>query len=153
MKKIGLQEVIPIAILGAAGFLFYRIFIRKTVTEETTAAADQAVSQYIQQATSVQQPTKSRGEWALIADSIYNDLKRSRIDDNHGDAVYQTARVKNDADVATLIDVFGRRQEYFFGVPVGDEQSLPQFITSNLSSDEVALINNNYARKGIKFRF
>jgi hypothetical protein len=100
-----------------------------------------------------QSPTKSIGEWQIIADQIYNDLKFSGIADNKSDAGYQVARVQNDADIATLIQVFGMRQESFFGINTGGLQNLPQFIISNLAKSEIAKINDNYARKNIKFRY
>lgn len=113
----------------------------------------QNISDYVNQSLAKQTPTKSKGEWQLIADNIYNDLKFSGIADNKSDAGYQVARVQNDADIATLIQVFGLRQESFFGINTGGLQNLPQFIIGNLSKSAIATINDNYARKGIKFRF
>jgi ankyrin repeat protein len=49
--------------------------------------------------------------------------------------------------------VIGKRQEYFFGIPSGSEMSLNEFITSNLSRDNINLINDNYKRKGMAFKF
>lgn len=106
----------------------------------------QAVSQY-------QQPTKSVQEWQVIADQIYNDLRYSAIDDNKDDAAYQAARVKNEADFWLLFKLFGQRREYLFGINAGGLMNLPQFLKSNLSSAKIAQLNDNYARKGLKFRY
>lgn len=111
------------------------------------------VDTYISNTLRVQSPTKSVGEWTLIADQIYQDLKFSSISDNKADAGYQVTRVKNEADFATLYKAFGKRQEYYFGVPYGGLRDLIAFIKSNLDSDAIATINNNYASKKIKFRF
>ena len=46
-----------------------------------------------------QTPTKSKGEWQIIANQIYEDLRYSAIDDDKKDAQYQVSRVKNDADI------------------------------------------------------
>jgi len=97
--------------------------------------------------------TKSKAEWDQIADAIYNDLRYSSLDDDKADAGYQIARVQNDADVIYLIKSFGKRQEYFFFLPTGSPKGLTEFITSNLTRDNINLINDNYKRKGIKFRF
>lgn len=113
----------------------------------------QNIDTYISDTLKRQTPTKSVGEWTIIADKIYQDLKFSSISDDKKDAGYQVTRVKNDADVATLYKAFGKRQEYYFGVPYGGLRDLTTFITSNLSSDAVAAINDNYRRKNIKFRF
>jgi hypothetical protein len=111
------------------------------------------IESYIDNSLKLQNPTKSKGEWQIIANQIYNDLKFSGIADNKSDAGYQVARVQNDADIALLIQVFGLRQESFFGINTGGLQNLPQFIIGNLSNSDIAKINDNYARKGIKFRF
>lgn len=100
-----------------------------------------------------QKPTKSATEWQLIAEQIYNDLRYSALDDNKKDAAYQIARVKNDLDFFTLYKAFGKRREYLFGIPAGAEMDLPQFIRSNLSSNVINQINDNYKRKNIKFRY
>lgn len=97
--------------------------------------------------------TKSKAEWDQIADTIYNDLRFSALADNKADAGYQVSRVKNDADMIYLIKTFGKRQEYLFGIPSGSPMGLTEFITSNLDRSNIDLINDNYSRKGMKFKF
>jgi hypothetical protein len=97
--------------------------------------------------------TKSKAEWDQIADTIYNDLRYSALADNKADAGYQVSRVKNDADMIYLIKTFGKRQEYLFGIPSGSPMGLTEFITSNLDRSNIDLINDNYRRKGMKFKF
>jgi hypothetical protein len=97
--------------------------------------------------------SKSKAEWDAIADTIYNDLRYSALADNKSDAGYQVARVKNDADIIYLIKTFGKRQEYLFGLPSGSPMSLSEFITSNLDRENINLINDNYSRKGMNFKF
>ena len=111
------------------------------------------VDTYVANTLKVQSPTKSAGEWTIIANQLYEDLKYSSLSDNKADAGYQVTRVKNDADFATLYKAFGKRQEYYFGVPYGGLRDLIAFIKSNLDSDAITTINNNYASKKIKFRF
>lgn len=102
---------------------------------------------------SKQQPTKTFAEWKAIADIIYNDLKFSSVSDNKEDAGYQVSRVQNDADLITLSKAFGTRQEYWFGIPIYGDQDFFQFVASNLSRSKLNAINDNYARKGISFRW
>jgi hypothetical protein len=111
------------------------------------------IDDYIKDTLSKQSPTKSVGEWTIIADKIYNDLNKSAISDDKDDAVYQLARAKNDADVATLYKAFGKRQEYYFGIPYGGLRDLADFVKSNLSISDIAIVNGNYSRKNIKFKF
>lgn len=147
------------AIGGGAYFLILRPLLIKIGVLKSTLELKQEKSQqenienYITNSLKNNTPTKSKGEWQIIADQIYNDLKFSGIADNKSDAGYQVARVQNDADIATLIQVFGMRQESFFGINTGGLQNLPQFIIGNLQKSEIAKINDNYARKNIKFRF
>ena len=123
----------------------------KLVRQDTEQ--QQNVDQYVDSSLKTQTPTKTLGEWQLIANQIYNDLKYASVSDDKKDAGYQIARVQNDADVAALIKTFGQRQEYYFGVPLYGLQDFVTFITSNLDRTELDKINNNYYRKGIKFKF
>ena len=147
------------AIGGGAYFLILRPLLIKIGVLKSTLELQQEKSQqenienYIINSLKNNTPTKSKGEWQIIADQIYNDLKFSGIADNKSDAGYQVARVQNDADIALLIQAFGMRQESFFGINIGGLQNLPQFIIGNLQKSEIAKINDNYARKNIKFRF
>lgn len=98
-------------------------------------------------------PTKTPGEWAIIADQIYENLRYTALSDNKADAGYQVSRVKNSADFALLYKAFGKRREYAFGIPAGSEKDLAQFIRTNLSNSAIQIINNNYRLKGIKFQY
>jgi len=111
------------------------------------------IDTYISDAIRLQTPTKSVGEWTIIANRIYEALRYSGLSDDKDDAIYQLARAKNDADIATLYKSFGKRQEYLFGVPYAGLQDLVSFIKSNLDGDQINTVNDNYRRKGIKFRF
>ena len=142
--------------LGAVGiglYFIYRFFIKKSTTEQSITKADTSIEQWTQQAIKTETPTKTPGEWAVIANTIYEDLKYSKLDDNKADATYQIARVKNTADLAMLIQQFGKRQEYFFGIPAGDEKDLPTFVRTNLDNEQIAIVNDNYRRKNIKFQY
>ena len=108
---------------------------------------------WVTDAVKAQPVTKSEQEWKIIADQIWEDLHYSSLDDNKEDAVYQVCRVKNDADFAVLFKMFAKRQEYAFGIKVGNLKNLAQFINSNLNSKQIARIHDNYKRRGIKFRF
>jgi len=134
--------------------LLVKLGLQKSAEEKELERQEAAATaSYIRETLRKQKPTKTAGEWALIAGQIYEDLKYSAIDDNKDNAALQVSRVQNDADVATLIQQFGKRQEYFFGLPLGDLKTLPQFVTSNLSASKIVTINDNYRRKGIKFRY
>ena len=108
------------AVIGGGYFLVLRpLLINLGIVQDPAialqdAAQSQNVSDYVNSAIAIQTPTKTRGEWQLIADTLYTDLSQIVIN-NRSDAVYQLARPKNDADVALLIDTFGQRQQNWFG--------------------------------------
>jgi hypothetical protein len=158
--EIDSSKIITYAIVVGGGYFFIvkPLLVKlgilpsaQQVQQEQSSTTN--ISDYVNSALVKQTPTKSKGEWQIIANNIYNDLSKSGIADNKSDAGYQVARVQNDADFALLYDTFGKRQEYFFGIATGNLQDLVQFITGNLSKSDIATINDNYLRKGIKFRF
>ena len=139
----------------AGYFLILKPILEKigiTKTQEEIKQ-EENIDTFVKETLKKQNPTKSKGEWQIIANQIYEDLRYSYFDDNKDDAALQVTRVKNDADVAMLISVFGTRQEYAFGFPVGSKKDLQQFIRSNLSTAKILAINDNYRRKNIKYRF
>ena len=135
--------------------IFQALGLQKTPEELAKSKSDAANIADIQKTLSSKgiTLTKSKAEWDIIADTIYNDLKYSALADNKADAGYQVARVQNDADILYLIQSFGSRQENLFGVSSGSPMTLPEFITSNLTQTNINLINDNYTRKGMKFKF
>lgn len=154
------QKILIYAIGIGAGYLFVvRPLLVKLGIVKSAAEIQQDIYQsgnvqdYINTAVAKQTPTKSKGEWQIIADQLYYDLKFAAPSDDKADAGYQVTRVQNDADFALLYDTFGKRQEYYFGVPAGGLQDLVQMVTSNLDRAALNKINDNYLRKGIKFRF
>lgn len=97
--------------------------------------------------------TKPVAEWNEIANTIEHDIARySGIDDNDADAGLQLTRVQNDLDVMQLIKSYGKRDDIVFGFSLG-KKSLADTIKDNLAASKIAIINGNYARKNIKFRW
>lgn len=145
--------------VGAGYFLIVRPLLEKLGIVKSAAQIQQDIYQtknvadYVQSSIAKQNPTKTKGEWQIIADQLYYDLKFASPSDDKADAGYQVSRVQNDADFALLYDTFGKRQEYYFGIPAGGLQDMVQMVTSNLNRSELNKINDNYSKKGIKFRF
>lgn len=99
-------------------------------------------------------PSRPEGQYAIWANQIYEYLKYSALDDKKKQAfellyIY----VHNDADIAKLIKYFGRRQEYNFGIPVGSTKDLSQFVSTNLSKQQISVLNDRYAKNKMVFRF
>ena len=153
------QPIVKYTVVGVAGyFLIVRPILQKLgiVKSAQQAAQDKAISQNIDSYVNANinnGMTKTIGEWQIIANQIYEDLRYSAIADNKSDAIYQICRAKNDADFAALYKTFGQRQEYFFGIPYGGLQDLVSFVHSNFDNNQIGIINNNYSRKGISWQF
>lgn len=146
--------VILLAYFGIIRPLLTSVGVFKSAKEKAAEKnIENKVNKQITDLGKKQKQTKTAAEWQVIAEQIYNDLRYSALSDNKADAGYQVSRVKNDLDFWTLYKAFGRRREYLFGIPAGAEMDLPQFIRSNLSSKQIAQINNNYNKKNIKFRY
>lgn len=98
-------------------------------------------------------PTKSPGEWAIIADQIYRSMRFSWISDDYDITLYELKRPKNEADMKLLLKAFGFRQEYSAGIPDGPPKDLKQMVNDNLSRKYIDAINAAYRDRKISFRF
>jgi hypothetical protein len=100
-------------------------------------------------------PTKSEGNYATFANTLYEYLKYSNLKDNKKKAfellyIY----MQNDADIAKMIKYFGKRQEYnVFGIASGDLKDFSTFVTSNLSRTQIQSLNERYTKSLMRFRF
>jgi hypothetical protein len=116
------------------------------------AARREAIADTMEQVLATQKPTYTTVELSNFAEVIYEDLRYSALSDDKEQAGLYLAAPRNEADVYYLIKFFGNRDECYLGV-FCYPRSLPEFISTNLSQSKIDQINNNYARKGIKFRW
>lgn len=159
IKKIE-QNPIPAALIVVGGFVAFKLvskLLKKSAKEELSNVKDE-----IKELEKTKDPntgstmrlTRTRAQWKLVADSIYNSIKFSGVSDNKANAEAQLKTVKNDLDLAVLIDEYGIRQLYYFGLPDGDRMTLIAAIaTGELSQKAISRINEDYKNKGITFRF
>jgi hypothetical protein len=128
------------------------------ITKSAEAAKQEAENQakreeYLKPTPTDPPATKTPGEWAIIADTLYRDLRFSWISDDYADAEYQLKRPKNEADMKLLIKAFGFRTEYKLGIPDGAPKDLAQMVKDNLSRDQLNMLNTTYKQRNISFRF
>lgn len=157
MKNLNLtleqKKYIGYALLGIGAFL-----VIKKLKDWLKKPAKETIKDVIEEADNLKkqgmQPTRSLGQWKLVADSIYNSMKFSATSDNKENIERQLKMVQNDLDFLLLTQAYGVRQHYVFAVPDGDKTTLiGQIGTGELSDKRIESINANYAAKGIKFRF
>jgi hypothetical protein len=92
-----------------------------------------------------------------LANTIYNSM-RFAVGDDYGAVQDSLKKMKNDLDVAKLIKAFGSRQDYAFGIPVGDKMDLLTYVKKELGNEwggltayRVNNINKDWAAKKIKY--
>jgi len=96
-------------------------------------------------------------QYESAANQIYEGTKYG-IGDNYPMVSKVLQSMKNNADVAKLIGVYGSRQNYVFGIPVGEKKDLFTNVRSELGSNfgffsgHISNINDNWAKKGIKYK-
>lgn len=100
-----------------------------------------------------QASTKTDAEWLGIADAIHSALYSYISNDQEDQVIYHCCRCKNQTDVYKLIEAFGRRKKNMFGIGVGPARGLIEAVNDELSRKQIDVINNNYERKNIAFRF
>ena len=113
-----------------------------------------AIDKYTTEVLKKVKPTRPDGFWAQLAERIYQNTRFSAMGDNHEDVRFSLTYCYNDADYALLYKYYGKRQETWFGlIPDGGLKDLTQTIQSNLSAQQKASVNNNYAQKKMSIRF
>lgn len=154
------SPVIQYTIAGAGLFLAYKIYkiLFKNEQEQTN-------QQIVQQAEKEKKELEKKfkltfpvSQYPIFANLIYESTKYG-IGDNYGAVVTTLKKLKNDLDVATIIKAYGSRQNYIFGIPAGEKRDLFTNIKAELGNEYGGLtsyridqINNDWQKKGIKYR-
>lgn len=97
-------------------------------------------------------------QYETFANTIYNSMRFASGDD-YATVELTMKRMKNNLDVAKLIKAFGKRQDYFFGIPTGDPMDLFTYIQKELGNEYLGLtnyrvrnINSDWSKKGITYQ-
>lgn len=124
------KEILTYAGYGVGIFLVYKLVngllvsagLKKSDIEaKKEADATAARKKELDQATKTSALTRPSSEYYSAADTIYNALKFSSIDDDADKAQYAfTSIINSAADLAFLKVVYGVRPTYNFGLKQGD---------------------------------
>jgi len=97
-------------------------------------------------------------QYPAFANIIYESTKYG-IGDNYGAVVDTLKKLKNDLDVNQLIKVYGTKQNYIFGIPQGAPRDLFTNLRAELGNEyggltsyRISQINNDWSKKGIKYK-
>lgn len=146
------------AVLGGGYYFVVRPLLvnvglkENPIVTKSKEKEEQSVVKYIQDTTNKILATKTLGEWTLIANQIYSNFDQP-VWNNNSDAVRLLQMPVNDADVALLIQGFGFKSSHWFAFFEGAPMRLPEFLSQQATSSNIKDVNNNYAKKGITYRF
>lgn len=150
-----MRNILIIGGVAVGGFALYKVgqglgFIDTDKEQKKQELLKQVVQS---EADNAGATTIPKSNLALIAQTIYEQLRYSSWADDKDGAILQLKKMGNTADILNLIVAFGTRQNYWFGIPWGDKQTLPEFVNVNLDQDDINDINDNYKKKGINYQF
>lgn len=105
-----------------------------------------------------QKQSFSNLQYDQFANTIYNGM-RYAVGDDYGTVEITMKKMKNNLDVAKLIQAFGSRQDYAFGIPVSGKLDLFTYVQKELGNDwggltnyRVRNINADWKKKGITYQ-
>jgi hypothetical protein len=145
--------VVALAYFGVLNPIFKTLGIKKSDEQKQDEQQErQAIDQAVKDSAKKQKQTYTDAQLKGFADTIHNAIKYSSVSDDYDKAGLYLAAPKNDTDVYRMIQLFGTRQETYFGVFTYN-YNMQEMVRRNLSQSKLNAINDNYFRKGIKFRW
>ena len=141
-------DPLAIALVVASNFAFDQL--KKDKEKEKSSINDQITD-------SVTQSYPDLG-YQTLANAAYEGM-RYCAGDSYSDVETVMKKMQNNLDVAMLVDAFGIRQNYCFGIPAGTPLDLLSFVRKELGNDwggltdyRVRRINENWQKKGITYK-
>lgn len=133
-------QVIQYAAIGGGLFVAYKIF---TLLGKNSQAAGNAAIQTAAQKELLEYQKNNKlsyvpSQYEQFANIIYNSTMYG-LGDNYGAVRDVLKLMKNNADVAKLITVYGSRQNYVFGIPQGEKKDLFTNIRAELGDEYFGL--------------
>jgi hypothetical protein len=150
MKKYITPEILQSGIILSGLFLVYRMFMPAgaKAQQQTTTSIKTDIAKEENKGV---QPSFSASNYKTLADKLYSAMNTSGTDES---AIYSVfSQLKNSLDVLKLIEAYGSRQLYTFGLPVGGQQNLSQALSDELSDSEISKVNQILFTKGINYKF
>ena len=141
--------------VGAVGFVGYKIYRKVFPSEEQRQSQQKDIIRWENEGLTASYP---EAEYQALANSAYDGM-RYCAGDSYSTVEAVLKKMQNNLDVALLIDAFGIRQNYCFGIPAGTPLDLIAFVKKELGNDWFGLtdyrikqINENWQKKGITYK-
>jgi len=156
-KFLGLPTPLQYLIGGATLFLAYKVVFKNpqdTNNENLIKDTDKELKENLKQ----NKLTFAPSQYGAFANIIYESTKYG-IGDNYGAVTDTLKKMQNNADVNFLTKIYGARQNYVFGIPVGEKRDLFTNVRAELGNElgflkvRIDNINKDWATKKIKYRF
>lgn len=156
------KGVIAVFAVGGTAIIGWKIYnaIVKTGTEKAQKNLLKNNEQELENAQkSGQKASYPQSQYAAFANQIYEGMKYG-VGDSYSDVRDVLMKMKNNLDVNLLVKQYGVRQLYVFGIPAGSPKDLFTAVRSELgnewgglSSSKMNAVNEDWAKKGISYRF
>jgi hypothetical protein len=130
-------ELKTVLLYGGLVYLAYLVAKKLGLVGNTGAEDTSCVGPY----------TLSTLDARMICDGI--EAAATGFTEDEGRIVQLLQRANRDGDVCRLLTVYGSRQIGAAGVPF----TLVELVTTYLSQEDIQAINDNWASKGIQYRF
>lgn len=154
----GIVVVGGVAVIGLFAFKIYKKVFPSAKEKENRKLLNNVDDEIKKMERSGQKPSFNEANYNTLANTLYESM-RYAVGDDYGKVVEIMKSMKNDLDVSKIIKAFGIKQNYVFGIPTGEPQDLFTWIArelgeewAGLTSYRVTQINNDWAKKGIKYK-
>jgi len=146
-------------IYGVAGFALYKIYnvLFNSAQDQKNTELEKENSKELNALLKKYKLTYSPANYLAFANTIYEGTKYG-LGDNYEAVETTLLKMNNDADVAKLIQAYGSRQNYIFGIPAGEKRDLLTNLRAELGSDfggvtsyRLDRVNKNWKLKRIKY--
>ncbi len=150
MKKYITPEILQTGMILGGLFLVYRL-LRPAGAKEQQQTTTSVKTDIQKEAAKGEQPSYSDSNYKTLADKLYSAMNTSGTDESAIFAVFEQMKTK--LDILKLVESYGVRQLYQFGIPIGGKQNLAQALSDELSDSEIARVNQILFKKGINYKF
>lgn len=158
-KYNALPTPVQYLVLAGGVVVGYKIYkaIVKTDQEKSNAQIANETKKELDEYLKNTKLTYAASQYPAFANQIYEGTKYG-LGDNYPLVSKVMQLMKNNADVAKLIQAYGARQNYIFGIPAGEPKDLFTNIRTELGSNfgffsgHLDAINTDWAKKGIKYK-
>jgi hypothetical protein len=151
---------VQLALAGGGIYLLYKTYkiLFKNEQEQTNIKIQTETKKELDAAIKKAKLSYPLSQYSAWANIIYNSTMYG-LGDNYGAVKQVLLLMKNDADVLKLVQEYGSRQNYVFGIPQGEKRDLFTNLRAELGDEYFGLytgklndINADWTKKKISYK-